>query len=265
MIVKRELLQRMKDFGLNSYESKLWAALLSRGVSTAGELSDISNVPRSRAYDVLESLEKKGFIIVKLGKPIKYLAVPPREVVERVKKHVQDEAERKSKTLEGLRESPVLQELNLLHKQGIEMVDPTEMSGAFRGRDKLYEHLSTTLKNAMKSVVIMTTAAGLQRKLSHFRHDLDKAVRRGVQVRIAAPFDGDDMRKAAKQLNGVEMRDTNKNARFCIVDGKELLLMLTDDKNVHESFDSGIWVSSPYFVKHFENLFENDWKEMKKL
>ena len=56
---------------LNLYEVKIWTALLSRGVSTAGELSDIANVPRSRTYDVLESLEKKGFIIMKLGKPIK--------------------------------------------------------------------------------------------------------------------------------------------------------------------------------------------------
>ena len=90
MIVKKEFLKKLKDFGLNTYESKLWTALLSRGVSTAGELSDIANVPRSRSYDVLESLEKKGFIIMKLGKPIKYIAVTPSEVVDRVKKRVKE-------------------------------------------------------------------------------------------------------------------------------------------------------------------------------
>src|SRR3990167_7609374 len=87
MIVKEEFLNKLRQFfGLNLYEVKIWTALLSRGVSTAGELSDIGNVPRSRAYDVLESLEKKGFVVMKLGKPIKYLAVDPKEVVERVKK-----------------------------------------------------------------------------------------------------------------------------------------------------------------------------------
>jgi len=53
MIVQKEFLGKLRDFGLNSYESRLWTALLSRGVSTAGELSDISNVPRSRTYYVL--------------------------------------------------------------------------------------------------------------------------------------------------------------------------------------------------------------------
>ncbi|PIZ51419.1 hypothetical protein COY28_05000, partial [Candidatus Woesearchaeota archaeon CG_4_10_14_0_2_um_filter_57_5] len=84
MIVKEEFLSKLRRyFALNLYEVKIWTALLSRGVSTAGELSDIANVPRSRSYDVLESLEKKGFVIMKVGKPIKYYAVHPTEVVER--------------------------------------------------------------------------------------------------------------------------------------------------------------------------------------
>ena len=263
-MIKNELIIKLKEFGLNSYEGKLWIALLSRGVSTAGELSDISNVPRSRAYDVLESLEKKGFIIVKLGKPIKYLAVTPTEVIERVKKHVQEDAQQRSKLLEGLNGSPLLDELTMLHKTGVEKVDPTEKSGSFRGRDKLYEHLSTMLKNAEKHITLMTTATGVQRKLSRFKSDLEKAVKRGVRVRIAAPLDN-DTRKLAKQLNGVEFKVSEQKARFCSVDGDQLLLMLMDDNSVHENFDSGVWISTPYFVQHFDSMFEKDWKEMKKL
>src|SRR5512138_3947698 len=97
MIVKKEFLGKIKDFGLNSYEAKIWTALLSRGVSTAGELSDIANVPRSRSYDILESLEKKGFVVMKLGKPIKFVALKPEEVIERVKKNLVVEAKEKSK------------------------------------------------------------------------------------------------------------------------------------------------------------------------
>ncbi|MFC1801453.1 TrmB family transcriptional regulator [Nanoarchaeota archaeon] len=264
MLVKKEFINKLKEFGLNSYEAKLWTALLSRGVSTAGELSDISNVPRSRAYDVLESLEKKGFIIVKLGKPIKYLAVSPKEVIERVKKKVQEEAERKAKNLEVLKESDVLDELNVLHTTGVELVDPTDKSGSFRGRDKLYDHLSTMIKNAEKEIVIATSAEGLKRKISKFKNDLERAHKKGVKVKIAAVLD-DANRKLAKQLNGIEVRGTNKNMRFCATDGNEMTLMLMDDKNVHESYDSGIWINTPYFVKNFQDMFDNEWKLMKKL
>ncbi|MCK4588969.1 MAG: TrmB family transcriptional regulator [Nanoarchaeota archaeon] len=264
MLVKKEFIAKLKEFGLNSYEAKLWTALLSRGVSTAGELSDISNVPRSRAYDVLESLEKKGFIIVKLGKPIKYLAVPPKEVIERVKKKVTEEAERKSKNLEKLKASDVLSELNSLHNTGVELVDPTDKSGSFRGRDKLYEHLSSMIKNAEKEIILATTADGFQRKISKFKNDLEKAQKKGVKIRIAANVN-DSNKKLIKQLNGVEIRNTNKNMRFLLTDGKEMTLMLMDDKNVHESYDSGIWIDTPYFVKNFQSMFDNEWKSMKRI
>ncbi|MBS3111644.1 TrmB family transcriptional regulator, partial [Candidatus Woesearchaeota archaeon] len=116
MILKDEFLGKLRrSFGLNLYEVRVWTALLSRGVSTAGELSEIGGVPRSRAYDVLESLEKKGFITMKLGKPIKYLAVEPSEVVERVKKLVKNDADENLNKLEALKESEALQELNRLH------------------------------------------------------------------------------------------------------------------------------------------------------
>ncbi|MBR9703041.1 TrmB family transcriptional regulator, partial [Candidatus Woesearchaeota archaeon] len=127
MIVKDDFLSRLRRyFGLNLYEVKIWAALLSRGVSTAGELSDIANVPRSRSYDILESLEKKGFIVMKIGKPIKYIAVPPEEVVERVKKNVRNHANEQVERLEKLKKTDVLIELNNLHTQGIELVEPTD-------------------------------------------------------------------------------------------------------------------------------------------
>lgn len=122
MIVQEDFLSKLKDFGLNSYEAKIWTALLSRGISTAGELSDIANVPRSRSYDVLESLEKKGFIVMKLGKPIKYIAVSPSEVIERVKKKVHDDTKMQLGMLNELEGSTIFDELNVLHSQGVELV-----------------------------------------------------------------------------------------------------------------------------------------------
>src|SRR3989338_2129496 len=145
MIVKEDFLKKLKgSFDLNIYEVKIWTALLSKGVSSAGELSDISEVPRSRSYDILESLEKKGFVVMKLGKPIKYIAVEPKEVVERAKKLMWENAGESVKRLDELKGTDVLKELDLLHKQGIEFIEPTDLSGAIRGRHNIYSHLETT-------------------------------------------------------------------------------------------------------------------------
>ena len=98
MILKSELISKIKDyFNLNIYETKVWLALLTKGSASAGEISSASEVPRSRTYDILESLEKKGFIIMKIGKPIKFVALKPEEVVERVKKNLMVKAKEKTK------------------------------------------------------------------------------------------------------------------------------------------------------------------------
>ncbi|MBU0456847.1 MAG: helix-turn-helix domain-containing protein [Nanoarchaeota archaeon] len=260
MIVQKDFLNKLKDFGLNSYERKLWIALLSRGVSTAGELSDISDVPRSRAYDVLESLEKKGFIIVKIGKPIKYLAVHPREVVERVKKKIVEEAEQKNKSLSELKDSEILEQLNVLHEEGVKLVDPTDKSGAFRGRDKVYEHLLLMIKNSKKSVTFMTSKDGLVRKSEVLLNQLKKAAKSGINVKISVPSGSDEeVIKNFSKFASVKI-GKNNNARFCIIDGKELLLFLTDDKKIHKSYDCAIWIEAPYFVDYFNGLFDKEWK-----
>ncbi len=261
MIVQKDFLNKLKDFGLNSYESKLWIALLSRGVSTAGELSDISNVPRSRTYDVLESLEKKGFIIVKVGKPIKYLAVPPSEVIERVKKKVHEEAEVRNTMLTQLKDSETIGQLNTLHVEGIKLVDPTDRSGAFRGQDKSYEHLGTMIKNAKKSITLMTSKSGAETKLEALSGHLRRAVKNGVDVRVSVPTSASKETVDAWNAIGKVKKHTGSNARFCVVDNKEIMLFLTDDEKVHQSYDCAVWVEAPHFVDYFGSMFEREWKQ----
>jgi sugar-specific transcriptional regulator TrmB len=265
MIVQTDFLNRLRDFGLNSYESKLWAALLSRGISTAGELSDIANVPRSRSYDVLESLEKKGFIIVKIGKPIKYIAVAPEEVLERVKRRIQDSADKQSKMLDQFKESELLDELNLLHKTGIELVDPSDLSGALKGRSNIYSHMGSMIKGAEKSIVLHTSAAGLTRKADEFTRVFKKAAEKGVKIRIAAPLTKINKSIISELSKYAEIKHTDDKARFIIVDGKDMTFMAMDDETVHPSYDLGLWVKTGYFAGAMENMFDHMWDDMKSM
>ncbi len=261
MVVNEEILKKLRSvFNLNIYEVKVWTALLSKGTATAGELSDMSNVPRSRSYDVLESLEKKGFIIMKLGRPIKYLAVQPTEIVKRVKKGVQDKAERQVKTLEGIQGTDVFQELNLLFNNGIANVDPSTIAGSFKGRNNIYDHMLNLLDNSTKEVVISTTADGLIRKLEHMKTTLRKLNSKKVKIKIVAPLKTDKSKEAAKELSEIaEVRDMDLNGRFVIVDGKDLMFMVNNDKNTHESADVGIWVNTPFFAGAIKTMFDNMW------
>ncbi|MBN1385608.1 TrmB family transcriptional regulator, partial [Candidatus Woesearchaeota archaeon] len=232
-------------------------------VSTAGELSDIANVPRSRSYDVLESLEKKGFAVTKLGKPIKYIAVPPEEVLERVKKNIKSESEKQVLRLEELKDTEILDELKTLHTQGIELIEPSDLSGSLKGRHNLYNHLEMSIKNAQKSVTIMSTSQGFIRKVEGLKPVFEKLKKKGVKIRIAAPMTKESM-NALKDVGAVaEVRHTDRKARFCIVDSKELVFMVLNDSEVHPTYDVGIWVNTPFYANAMENLFDVAWKNMK--
>jgi sugar-specific transcriptional regulator TrmB len=261
MIVQQELIKKIKDFGLNSYEAKIWTALLSRGVSSAGELSDISNVPRSRTYDVLESLERKGFIIMKLGKPIKYMALPPSEVINVIKKKIKEDSLKQEAQMDELKGSDILQELSVLHTHGIDTVEPSDLVGLLKSRGNVYDYMESVLKEAEHSVYIMTSHEGMIRKTEALKKTLKKLADKGVQIKFLVQGHK-DTEKAAQELKGVaEVRTINTQTRFILVDNKHLIFMITDDKETHPSYDVGVWVNTPYFTSAIKEMFEQMWKK----
>jgi sugar-specific transcriptional regulator TrmB len=244
----------------------VWTALLSRGVSTAGELSSISDVPRSRTYDILESLEKKGFIVMKLGKPIKFVAMKPEEVVERVKRNLVKQAQEKSKRLEKLKGDDVLGELTSLFTQGVKYVEPADLSGSLRGRQNIYNHLDMMVRDAGQTITIVTTADGLNRKLEALLPSLEKAKKRKVVIRIAAPVTKDN-EKVAKDLSKVaDVKSVQGlKARFAIIDSNQVMFMLLDDETTHPNYDVGVWINTEFFAQTLEQMFEMAWKDMKSI
>ncbi|MBU2576748.1 MAG: hypothetical protein KKF50_03425 [Nanoarchaeota archaeon] len=265
MIVKEEFLSRLrKIFDLNLYEVKVWTALLSRGTSTAGELSSISDVPRSRTYDILESLEKKGFIVMKLGKPIKFVALKPEEVIERVKKNLIVAANEKSKRLERLKGDDVLEELNGIFTDGIKFVEPTDLSGALKGRQNIYNHLDMLVREAQNTITLVTTADGLSRKLEVLLPSLEKAKKRGVTIRIAAPITEENKQVAKDFMKVAKVKDTEGlKARFMVIDSEQLMFMLLNDEEVHPAYDVGVWLNTEFFAQALESLFEIAWNNFK--
>ena len=252
LILKTE--KQLKNLGLNSYEVKIWTALLSRGVSTAGELSDIANVPRSRSYDVLESLEKKGFVIMKLGKPIKYIAVPPKEVVERVKKNVQDYAKEEVKKLSDLKNAGIIGELCALHTKGVKLTEPTDLSGSLRGKYNLYNHIEYMMKKAEKHVLISTTPKEFINFVEQFKPLFKKLKKKNVNIKITTQTNNQTKKYVDEIKQFAEITNTDNKARFCIVDGKEVIFMVLDDTEVHPTYDVGIWVNTQ-LAKDLESVY----------
>ena len=223
----------------------------------------MANVPRSRTYDVLESLERRGFVIMNLGKPIRYLAVPPEEVIERVKKNYKLKVRERSRELETLKDSEIIGELQSLYEKGIELIDPTELSGALRGRHNLHDHLDLMIKDATRSICILTSASELNRLAEFHLLTLKDVKDKGVDIRIATQITKDNLESAKSIVNVADLRNIEHiKARFYIIDGEEVMFMVLPEHEVHPTYDTGIWVHSPFFGTALEDLFTHAWEHL---
>ena len=245
------LLDLKKHFRLNIYEVKTWTALLSRGIASAGELADISGVPRSRCYDVLESLEKKGFIIMKIGKPIKYLAVKPEIILDRVKKNIKDDADELTFQYENVKQTDEFRELELLHKTGVQHVDISLLSKSIVGRTSINRFVKEMLSKAKSNVVVVSTQQHMDRYVKLLKDIVPSYVKKGINQKLYAPFNKD----LAKKLQNIEHIEYNANSSFVSVDGKEMLFMVSS-VNVAPDYEVAIWIDSSFFVNAVNVLFE---------
>ena len=253
MIIKQELVKRIKEyFDLNIYETKVWLALLSKGIASAGEVAELSGVPRSRTYDVLESLEKRGFAITKIGKPVKYIAVKPTEVLEKMKSNTLQEAQDRVKSLSNLKSTQEYLELEQLHNTGISPIKSHEITGSLRGRSNVITRIRELLENAEKEVLICTSVLDFEDKSRILVPTLEKLAKNNVKVKVALSGEPEKIKKAAARFD-IKIKSTDSNARVFIADKKEALLMVTP---LHED-EMGVWLNSPFFTSYLTTIIEN--------
>lgn len=253
MIIKQELINKIRDyFGLNVYETKIWLALLSKGIASAGEVAELSRVPRSRAYDVLESLEKMGFAIIKLGKPVKYIGVKPHMILEKLKNNVRQEAEEKMTGLSKVKETSEFEALEELYKEGIQPVKREDLSASLKGKSNISSHLKEIIQNAQKEVIICSSADEFTSKKNLFKQTISTLNKHGISVNIALSGDIKLIRDLEKQL-GVKIKTTLIDTKFFIIDRKEVLFYVSKDE---KQGDVAIWVNSDFFSQAFASLFD---------
>ncbi|WIV67668.1 TrmB family transcriptional regulator [Natrialbaceae archaeon AArc-T1-2] len=85
-----ELLQQL---GLKEYEARSFVALSQLPTGTAKEISDVSDVPRTRVYDAVRALETKGLVEVQHSNPQQFRSVAAAEAIETLRQEYESRLE----------------------------------------------------------------------------------------------------------------------------------------------------------------------------
>ena len=79
-----EILNELQKIGFTSYEAKIYTALLKHNPATGYEISKISCVPQAKVYENILRLVNQGVVLSLGNDPVKYVPIPPEELLQKV-------------------------------------------------------------------------------------------------------------------------------------------------------------------------------------
>ncbi|RLM34906.1 TrmB family transcriptional regulator [Haloarcula sp. Atlit-120R] len=92
----------LQQLGLKEYEAKSFVALARRQRGTAKDISETSEVPRTRVYDAIRVLESKGLVETQHSNPQVFRAVSIDEAVNTLQSKYAERTESLRSALSGL-------------------------------------------------------------------------------------------------------------------------------------------------------------------
>ncbi|GEM_PF-6180325 len=94
-----EVVSLFQKLGLTEYESKAISAMVRQDEATAQQISDIAEVPITKIYSVLTSLENQGLIKCTFERPKRFKVLEPSQVVDLILRKRKEEIKDLEKTV----------------------------------------------------------------------------------------------------------------------------------------------------------------------
>ncbi len=246
--VGEETRKVLRELGLTAYESAVYLSLIERGVMTASEVSEGASVPFSKVYEVLNSLERKGWVDVERGRPSRYFAKPPAEAFETTRQGLDEKMRGWARTMaEELQ--PLYEKRELREKPDIWIL---------RGEASVLAKLQEMLGKARRQVMIAAPffARGLAEKASPLLTGLSLG-----DVEVLIMVAGSPKKWGLEGLSKIAVvrgRD-NLFGGGVIVDGEEALLFLGEE----EKPSLVVWSNHVGLVKFAKDYFQHLWQTSK--
>lgn len=100
--LQEEAVELLQELGLKEYEAMSFVGLSRLPKATAKEISEVTDVPRTRVYDSIRVLEAKGLVEIQHSNPRQFRAVPIDEAVDSLQKEYESRVATLRRALEGL-------------------------------------------------------------------------------------------------------------------------------------------------------------------
>jgi sugar-specific transcriptional regulator TrmB len=138
-----EAIEILQQLGLKEYEARCFVGLSRLHTGTAKQLSEMTEVPRTRVYDAIRVLEAQGLVEIQHSSPQQFRAVPLDEATETLRDQYEDRVERLDKALDTIE----------IVEQDEET--PVQQIWAMSGRDAIENRTDQLIEDAAEEVVLV--------------------------------------------------------------------------------------------------------------
>lgn len=157
-----DLVEKLKEIGFNSYEAKVYIALLKKYPATGYEVSKLANIPQARTYDTLKVLEEKNVVAASNSKPVSYTPIKPKQLLSSYQKKMTST-------------------INYLEKHLPEVKDNyNEPIITITGRQNIQDKILEVIQNAKREIYMEVWSQDYK----IFEQELLNAYNRNVEIRI---------------------------------------------------------------------------------
>ena len=166
-----EAVEVLQQLGLKEYEARCFVGLTRLYTGTAKQLSEMTEVPRTRVYDAIRMLEAQGLVEIQHSSPQRFRAVSLSEATDTLRDQYEARVERLHNALKT-----------------VEVVEPEEESNiqevwSMSGRQAIENRTDELISGASKEVVLVI---GEESLLTEELTDRLNAVGNGVNLVIGA-------------------------------------------------------------------------------
>jgi sugar-specific transcriptional regulator TrmB len=239
--VSEEAIKTLREIGLTSYETRAYLALIQSGVMTASHVSESSEVPYSKIYETLNSLQRKGWIETEKGRPTQYYPKSPSEAFLAMRLRLEEKTR--------LWKQAIIDELQPLYERREFREKPDIW--ILRGESSVLAKLQEMLDGARKE--LMVAAPGFARVFMDAGVPaLNRLQSGGVDIRVMVT--GGWNVEELRGVGEIRVRDGMFGGGI-IVDGREALLLLGEEKPTLV-----IWSSHVGLVQFAKDYFQHLWR-----
>jgi len=267
--MNKEYIEKMMRLDISEREAKVYTALLTKRELTALEIHELTNVPRTKVYEIIKKMRHHGMCIEKqMGRKKKYQAVEPGRAFDNlIREYENDLGEKKRQAKD------IAKMIHPIYNRGIQIEDVTEYVEIVKGLPSIHERYISLVKNTKKEILGFVKRPYIHQaksqKLGEQEHAEFEILKRGAVIKSLYEFPNEEesewliahIKKCIQA--GEEARVIEQiPVKMCVFDMKYVFMILENPKLATLSL-TNLFIEHPGLARAIRMSFNYLWEKAK--